>query len=183
MWLKRSASNGEQMTMIQVATRVPSWACACRAAFSALGAGFLLTATASHSTPVSDLPGRWSGFGSITMSSGESEQMRCVATYFVEGAGTSVKQNLRCASQGYKIDATANLTVADGRVSGSWEERTWSTTGSITGRVVASGFQLSIDGPGFTAAMAVDSGACKQSIHITPRGFEVAKITMSLGKC
>lgn len=143
-------------------------------------------AAAAHvafANPVLNLPGRWSGPGNIQMTNGETEQMRCIATYFVEGNGSSVKQNLRCAGQGYKIDAVTNLTVANGRVSGGWEERTWATAGSIKGDVNNDGFNLTIDGPGFTAAMAVKTNNCNQSISITPRGNAVARISMSLGKC
>ena len=149
----------------------------------ALGAGAAGVAHVALANPVLNLPGRWSGPGSIVMSSGETEQMRCVATYFVEGGGAAVKQNLRCAGQGYKIDAVSNLKVANGKVSGGWEERTWSTTGSIKGDVQTEGFSLTIDGPGFTAAMAVKTSNCNQSISITPRGHTVAKISMNLGKC
>ena len=131
--------------------------------------------------PVTDLPGRWAGFGSIKMSSGETEQMRCVATYFVEGSG--VKQNLRCASAGYKIDATANLKIANDVVSGDWEEKIWSTTGSISGRMLSNGFNLTISGPGFTAGLALSTTNCKQSIKIMPRGYEISNISMALDKC
>ncbi len=142
--------------------------------------------TATHialANPVMNLPGRWSGPGNILMSNGETEKMRCIATYFVEGGGGSVKQNLRCAGQGYKIDAISNLRVANGRISGGWEERTWDTKGSISGDVKEDGFNLTIDGPGFSAAMAVKTNNCNQSINITPRGNAVARISMNLGKC
>lgn len=148
-----------------------------------VAAGFTLLASVATANPVLNLPGRWSGPGNIVMSDGTSEQMRCVATYFVESNGTSVKQNLRCASQGYKIDAITNLKVADGRVSGAWEERTWATTGSIRGGIQGDGFNLTIDGPGFSAAMAVKTTNCNQSINITPRDNTVARISMNLGKC
>lgn len=147
-----------------------------------LSAGLFLAAQTAVANPVLNLPGRWSGPGSIVMSSGETEAMRCVATYFVEG-GANVKQNLRCASQGYKIDAMTQLVVANGRVSGGWEERTWDTKGAIRGDVQGDSFNLMIDGPGFTAAMAVKTDNCKQSINITPRGNAVARISMNLGKC
>src|SRR5262249_33534823 len=114
---------------------------------------------------------------------GSSEQMRCIATYFVESNGSAVRQNLRCASQGYKIDAITNLKVSEGRVSGAWEERTWATTGSIKGNVSGDGVSLMLDGPGFRAAMAVKTSNCSQSISITPRGYEIARISMNLGKC
>jgi hypothetical protein len=142
-----------------------------------------LLVTGVAANPVSNLPGRWSGPGNIMMSNGSSEQMRCVATYFVEGNGSSVKQNLRCASQGYKIDAVTSLSVAGNQVSGAWEERTWATTGSIKGNMLGDGFNLTIDGPGFTAAMAVKTTNCNQSISITPRDNTVSRISMTLGKC
>lgn len=141
------------------------------------------TAHVAWANPVQHLPGRWSGPGNIVMTNGETERMRCVATYFVDGGGGAVKQNLRCAGQGYKIDAVTNLQVANGRVSGGWEERTWDTKGSIKGDVKDDGFTLTIDGPGFSAAMAVKTTNCSQSINITPRGNAVARISMNLGKC
>lgn len=151
-----------------------------------LTAGLVFAATATTSlaagaTPVGDLPGRWSGWGSVTLASGQSEQVKCVATYFVEGP--SVRQNLRCASQSYKIDAVATLSVANGRVTGAWEERTWSVGGSVTGKVNDKGFDLAINGPNFGAAMTVGGTNCKQSINIMPRGFEISKIALNLGKC
>ena len=146
-------------------------------------ASTVLLAQSAAANPVLNLPGRWAGPGSIVMTNGEIEQMRCVATYFVEGNGANVKQNLRCAGQGYKIDAVTSLVVTNGRVTGGWEERTWATTGSIKGDVQNDGFTLTIDGPGFTAAMAVKTNNCNQSISITPRGNAVAKISMTLGKC
>lgn len=153
-----------------------------------LMAGVLAIATsgvsiAGNTSPVSDLPGRWSGWGAVTLANGSSEQVKCVATYFVENGGSSVQQNLRCASASYKIDARANLSVANGQVTGAWEERTWSAMGSVAGRMTGNGFNLSIQGDSFSAAMAVTTLACKQSINITPRGFDVSKISISLGKC
>lgn len=145
---------------------------------------FLLTAAASMTagaTIVTDLPGRWTGWGSVTLATGQSEQVKCVATYFVEGA--TVRQNLRCASQSYKIDAVANLSVANGRVTGQWEERTWSVGGSVTGRQTDKGFDLAINGPNFGAAMLVGGTNCKQSINIMPKGFEISRIALNLGKC
>lgn len=140
-------------------------------------------ATSAMANPVTNLPGRWSGPGNIIMSNGTSEQMRCIATYFVDGNGSSVRQNLRCASQGYKIDAVTSLNVAGNQVSGAWEERTWATTGSIKGSILGDGFNLTIDGPGFTAAMALKTTSCNQSISITPRDNTVSRISMTLGKC
>ncbi|MGE0630306.1 MAG: hypothetical protein AB7O43_21125 [Hyphomicrobiaceae bacterium] len=146
-----------------------------------LALGSAVCCASAFATPVENLPGRWAGVGNVQMSNGASEQMRCIVTYRV--ASGNVRQNLRCASQGYRIDAIAKLTVANGRVSGDWEERTWSKTGSISGQVIDGGFMLKIAGADFTAAMAVNLSDCRQSISITPQGFDISRISMTLGKC
>ncbi len=149
-----------------------------------LGAALLLPgAAALRAAPIDDLVGRWSGWGSVTMANGSSEQVKCVATYFVEAGGTSVKQNLRCASTSYKIDASAKLSNANGQLTGEWEEKTYSAVGSVAGRMNGTGFNLSIQGPAFSAAMAVTTTNCKQTIGITPTGFDISRIAISLGKC
>lgn len=138
---------------------------------------------ATMANPVRELAGRWSGWGSIKLANGASEQVKCIATYFVDEAGSAVQQNLRCASATYKIDAVANLNLASGQVLGSWEERTHSTSGSVSGRVTGSGFNLSIQGTNFSAAMAVATSSCKQSINIAPNGIDITRIAIGLGKC
>jgi len=146
-------------------------------------AAMILIAQAAWANPVGDLAGRWSGWGSIVMDSGASEQVRCVVTYAFKDGGSALNQNMRCASASLKIDATAKLTIASGQVVGSWEEAMTSATGSVSGRVTPEGINLSIHGPTFTAAMAVVTSACKQSINIAPHGLEVSRISIGLGKC
>jgi hypothetical protein len=150
-------------------------------------ASLLLTATTvavpASASPLSELPGRWTGMGSVMMSSGNSEQVKCVATYFVGSGGSSLQQNLRCASTSYKIDSTATLKVNNGLVSGEWHEKIYSANGSVSGRITGNGFNLSIQGENFNAAMLVTTSTCKQSVTIAPRGMSISKISMTLGKC
>lgn len=152
---------------------------------AAIAAGFLaLTfAVPGSAAPLNDLVGRWSGWGSVTMNSGATEQVKCVATYFVENGGAQMKQNLRCASTSYKIDATAKLSNANGQLTGQWEEKTYAAVGSVAGRFTLNGFNVSIQGLAFTAAMAVTTTSCKQSISITPTGFDISRINIGLDKC
>ena len=145
--------------------------------------GLMLLATAALANPTNDLAGRWSGGGQVTLANGQTETLKCVATYTVSGGGKEVRQGLRCASTSYKIDAVANLDISGNSVSGNWEERTYSATGNITGRMTAGGFTLSISGGLFSASMQVSVSGCKQSIFITPQGLEISRITISLGKC
>lgn len=159
---------------------------------AALGAGLCATGAvaaglaAAEAVPapgLADLAGRWSGWGSIRMESGAAEQVKCVVTYVVPPSGSEVTQNLRCASQSFRIDAVASLGVKGADVVGRWEERTYDARGSVSGRLTESGLSLSITGDSFSAAMAVAVAGCKQSITIAPRGFEIQKISVGLEKC
>jgi hypothetical protein len=141
------------------------------------------TVTPTFSATIDDLPGRWSGWGTISLPSGTSEQLKCIATYFVNDGGASMVQNLRCASSSYKIDATAKLKLASGAMTGEWEEKTYAAIGSVTGKTTSDGFNLDIKGDKFTAVLAVTSTNCKQSVTITPTGLDIAKIAITLGKC
>jgi hypothetical protein len=131
--------------------------------------------------PVEDLPGYWTGLGSITMSGGNTEQLKCVVTYKVNGA--SLKQNLRCASPAYTVNGVADLEVRGDQVTGKWEEQTYAATGDVTGKVIDGGFALTIKGVNFTAGMTINGSNCKQQIAITPTGLEIAKVAIGLGKC
>lgn len=142
-----------------------------------------LGASLAMANPVSDLPGRWSGWGAVKLSNGNSEQVKCVATYFLQNGGDAVQQNLRCASTNYKIDVTAYYILKGAAVSGSWEEKTWAATGEVSGKMNGNGFDLAIKGQNFSAAMAMTTSNCKQSISIAPRGFDISQISIGLGKC
>ena len=84
---------------------------------------------------------------------------------------------------GYSISASADLKFSGDVVSGTWEEKTYSANGAITGKLTDTGFLLSISGPTFSAAMPVEHTTCKQSIDIEPTGVDVSRIKIGLGKC
>jgi hypothetical protein len=160
-----------------------------RAASTAAMAAAALLLASPLSVAVADrasldhLPGRWSGWGAVTHASGQSEQVKCVATYALADRGALLEQNLRCASASYKIDAVASLSIDGETVRGQWQERTNAASGSVSGRVTGSGFSLSIQGEHFTAVMAVSTSSCKQSINIAPQGVEIQRIAIGLEKC
>lgn len=149
----------------------------------ALVIGGTAVGAAATPTALGHLEGRWSGWGAITLASGKSEQVKCIATYFVRDAGVRLEQNLRCASASYKIDSQAVLEVAQDQVRGRWQERANSAEGSVSGRMTGSGFNLAIHGDNFTAVMAVSTSPCKQSINIAPEGTDIRRIAIGLDKC
>ncbi len=133
--------------------------------------------------PIETLPGRWTGWGQMTLDGGNTERVKCVATYIKENGGRELRHNLRCASSNYRIDAVAQLKVSRGTVSGEWQERTYATGGAVTGRVSGDGINVRIVGNQFSATMMVDTGQCAQSMNIAPKGMGVRQIAVELKKC
>jgi hypothetical protein len=138
---------------------------------------------AALAEPIGDLAGFWSGNGAVTLASGNTERVKCQVFYKASESNTQLRQTLRCASADYTINATADLQVKGSQVTGSWEEKTYSAKGEVTGRYSGESFALMIKGANFTASMNVALSACKQSINITPKGLDITKVTIALAKC
>lgn len=155
---------------------------------SALRAGATVVAAVAFTGtalagPIELLPGRWTGWGQMTMDGGNTEKVKCIATYFSENGGRELRHNLRCASTNYQIDAVARLNVVGSKVTGDWEERKYSTGGAVNGQVVGDGINVSIVGQAFEARLKVETSKCKQTMNIAPKGMGVAKIAVRLSKC
>jgi hypothetical protein len=154
------------------------------AATLALAASLAFSAPTAHAGPIEELEGYWTGAGTIVLRD-STERVKCAVRYRVGRNASQIRQTLRCASADYNINSTAELTLKGGQVEGSWEEKTYSTSGQVAGRYTGSSFVLTIQGANFSAAMNVGLSGCKQSITINPKGggSEVRRITMSLAKC
>jgi hypothetical protein len=130
---------------------------------------------------ISDLNGFWSGTGAVVLSGGNTERVKC-QVFYKTGDG-HIRQTMRCASSDYTINALAELRLKGNQVPGSWEEKTYSAKGDVTGRYSGEAFVLSINGGNFTASMNVTMSNCKQNISITPKGLDVTRVTINLAKC
>jgi hypothetical protein len=131
--------------------------------------------------PTGELAGYWTGSGSVLLSNGKTERVKCNVIYKAADGG-GLRQTMRCASADYSINSLADLRIKGGQVSGSWEEKTYAAKGDVTGRYSGEAFALTIQGANFSAAMNVTLSSCKQSINISPQGLEVTRVTMALAK-
>ncbi len=89
--------------------------------------GLFLISAQGHAAPGSDGPflglsGHWSGAGTVTMTNGATERIRCKAAYAVNATGKAVQQTLRCASDSYRFEISSNVICEGGSLSGSWAE-------------------------------------------------------------
>jgi hypothetical protein len=149
------------------------------AAASALWAA---SVTSSAAINLEDWNGYWTGTGKVQLTNGTSENVKCVVTY--KTSPGQLRQSLRCAGQGFSLNGTADLKIAQaGAVTGNWTETTYSANGDVQGKATDKGFSLAITGPAFTASMDATASGCKQTLNIVPNGLGVSRISLGLGKC
>ena len=130
--------------------------------------------------PFSALSGRWIGWGSIELSGGQKERIRCRVTYFKSNSGSDLKQNIRCASTSYKIEVKSDLTSSGERVKGKWNETYYNLGGSVSGRAKGGKINLSVQGDSFRATMLVVTVGRNQTVVIRPSGSELRAVSMRL---
>jgi hypothetical protein len=136
----------------------------------------------ADSGPFVNLAGNWAGNGTIAISNGTKERIRCKATYDVKNDGNKLQQQLRCASDSYKFDVNSNIEFSNGAVNGSWTELTRNAYGKLTGLADATRISGGVDGTVFSASVAVITRGTKQTVTIKPVGQDVSEVNISLSK-
>ena len=132
-------------------------------------------------SPFSALSGSWSGSGQVKFAGGQTEQIKC-KVYYNPKSGTAVSLAMRCASTSAKIDMRANLEYAGGAVSGTWEERSYNASGSVTGKANTNSINMAINGGGLTGSMAVQVNGASQSVQISTSGAGFTGVSINLSK-
>jgi len=147
---------------------------------SAVIAALILSTSAGHAqSAFAGLSGAWSGGGTVSMSDGSTERLRCKADYKVESSGTALKQNLHCASDSYKFDLTSDVTSQGDRVFGQWSEPNRNIFGSVQGTGAGGKIDVVVQAPGFTANLSLHTAGNKQSVLISANGdIKTVSITM-----
>ena len=131
--------------------------------------------------PFAGLSGYWIGAGTVTMSNGSRERLRCKAVYAVNDAGKALNQSLRCASDSYRLEISSNVISNGGTISGTWGETTRHATGNITGRASNAEIQARVEGAGFSAGVQMRLEGDRQSVSIRPAGAaEVADVAITM---
>jgi hypothetical protein len=159
-----------------------TYACMLQAAFAALALLLLASEGRAQGAPFAGMSGSWGGSGTITVSSGARESIRCRATYSVSNQGMNLQQDLRCASDSYQFNVNSSIAYADGAIFGSWSETSRGAAGSVSGRVSGGSIQASIAGIGFSASLSVRTSGGSQSVSIRPQGTDVTAVTINLSR-
>lgn len=127
------------------------------------------------------LSGAWSGTGSVTLSSGNVERIRCRASYEVVPSGNAFQQKLRCTSDTYDFNLQSSVVRTGAEtISGTWTEVTRNANGNISGRISGSSINANIQGPAFAASLGMTVQADRQTVSIRSQGAELSSISITL---
>ena len=151
-----------------------------RLATAALAFALFAACPADAAAPFAQLDGSWSGSGRINLTDGKSEGLKCRAYYTPKAGGAEIGVALRCASASNKVELRAKLTSDGSRVSGSWEERTFNASGTVTGQASPTQIKLAINGGGFSGSMAVTTTGKSQVISVSTEGVALKGISVKL---
>jgi hypothetical protein len=145
-----------------------------------VGAALLFSVSAGHaqSSPFAGFDGSWSGNGTVSLSDGTTERIRCRATYKVDG-GNALKQTLRCASDSYKFDLSSDVTSQGNQVTGSWSEASRNVYGNLQGRAGGGQIEVFVEAAGFAANLTLTTRGNRQSVSISSKG-EIRGVQISM---
>ncbi len=133
----------------------------------------------STASPVAAVPapfevvkGSWVGGGALNFKDGRHETLACNAYYTGSADGNALTTALRCSGPSGKFELRSHLSYANGKVSGSWEERTYNASGDASGTLDSGNLRLNFRG-GVAGSMTVAFSAASQTVSIAISTSEV----------
>jgi hypothetical protein len=150
---------------------------------AAVAAALLLSASAGHaqSGPFAGFDGIWSGNGTVALSDGTTERIRCKADYKVSDSGMGLKQSLRCASDSYKFDLTSDVRSQGDRITGLWSEASRNLNGNLQGTAGGGQIEVFVEAAGFAASLTLRANGNRQTVQISSKG-EIRGVTITMVK-
>jgi hypothetical protein len=148
-----------------------------------IGAALMMSVSAGHaqSGPFAGFDGSWAGTGTVSLSDGTSEHIRCKADYKVNGTGLTLKQNLHCASDSYKFDLSSDVTSQGDRISGNWSEASRNIFGNLQGTAGGGQIDVFVEASGFAANLTLRTTGNRQTVQISSKG-EIRGVSITMVK-
>jgi hypothetical protein len=149
-----------------------------RRGFVTLFALSLLASQASANQMTEAMHGDWSGSGTLRLTSGESERIRCHGSGWA--SGNSVSQDFRCASTGNTLYFSTTMHFSGNNVSGEW--RGPDRGGTLSGQATASQLRLRLTSASGSGDLTATVGQCSQSLRVTGWSDELRSLSVDLQK-
>jgi hypothetical protein len=132
--------------------------------------------------PFAAMAGSWSGGGTLSLSGGSRERLRCRAHHTVGHGGNSLSMSIRCASASTNFGLSSHVVQKRDRIHGSWSESSTGAAGSVSGSASGGHIRAVAHGSGFSAGIAITTDGGRQSVSITPRGTFITGVHVALRK-
>ena len=113
-------------------------------------------------------------------SDGPRERVRCKVDYIVKNASQSVKMNVRCASDAYKMELSANIDQNGTTLSGNWFESQYRQGGKVSGQNVNGLIEAKVESDTITALLTVRTRGSRQSFVMESPGAWVSQVSIDL---
>jgi hypothetical protein len=139
-------------------------------------------ALAAPASPFIAMAGTWAGGGVLSTTDGQQEQLRCRASYDVDGAGDQLRLNLTCASASYKFDLASEVEYRGGAIRGSWTEASRNASGTLSGRAAGDHVEAAARGDSFSANLSLTTRGGKQTVSIQPQGTNITSVSLALNR-
>jgi hypothetical protein len=136
-------------------------------------------ANAKSASVFQRLNGTWRGSGKINFTNGSPRRISCRAYYNVKNKGRNLGLAIRCASSDNKIELRARLRETNGKISGTWEERTFNAEGNVYGAARHGRLNLSINGS-VSGSMSISFSSSRQRVSIKTATEELRGIAINL---
>jgi hypothetical protein len=127
-----------------------------------------------------NVAGSWSGSGAMKTKDGPRERVKCKVDYAVKNAGQSVKMNVRCASDAYKMDLNANIDQNGTALSGNWFESQYRQGGKVSGQNVNGLIEAKVEGDTITALLTVRTKGSRQTFVMESPGAWISQVSIEL---
>jgi len=143
---------------------------------------FSVEADAQGGGPFAAMSGSWSGGGTISVSGGANERIRCRAVYDVGSGGRALQLSIRCASDSYNFDLAGSVVYQGGAITGTWSESSRGVNGTVSGRAGGNQIQAYAQGAGFSAGLSLATHGNRQSVLIQPSGADITAVSIALAR-
>jgi len=156
---------------------------AARAGLLVAALGLAAAPVEAAMSPFRAMAGSWAGGGVLSMTNGEQERLRCRAAYDVDGSGSAMRLNLKCASDSYNFDLASDVEYRGGAISGVWTESSRNASGSLEGRASGDRVEVAARGQSFSANLSLTTRGSRQTVSIRPQqGADISAVSLELNR-
>jgi hypothetical protein len=136
--------------------------------------------------PFERLAGQWAGSGTIDLSNGTRERIKCRASYDALAERRNLQLSIRCASDTFNFNLSSSADLVGRAISGTWSESSHGVGGTISGTAEGDHIHARAESPGFTANLSLTTHGNRQSVVIRTAdpnvGIKGVTISMRRGR-